>query len=166
MSVKNQRGYAMSLAAPTFAGLPDLYIIMPEYMPILLEAKWLGEIKRDTFFRKVPFTEMQMHWIDKCHNITPYSAMGLIGFIYKKEIHAALVAHGTPLFYTFTNSFLTTCSYVKYDPALSTKRFDVEKLFSNVPIPKIGNAKKYELSTDISDIYDFDGCASTLAVRR
>lgn len=163
LSVKTQKGFSLSLAAPTFAGIPDLYVIMPEYIPVLIEAKWLGEIKRDTFFRKIPFTEMQIHWIDKCHNITPYSALGLIGFIYKGIPHAALVVHGTPLFYTFSSSFLTDCSHVKYSAESNDRRFDVEKLFSGVPIPKIGNAHKNGKPTVT---YDYEGCASTLAVRR
>lgn len=160
-SVKAQHGYSMSLAAPMFSGIPDLYIIMPHFMPVLLEAKWLGEIKRDTFFRKIPFTEMQIHWIDQCHSVSPYSAMGLIGLKYKSIVYAALVAHGTPLFYSFTNSFLTDCSSVEYSNVSGRKLFDVEKLFTHVPIPKIATTRKNGQS-ELNPEYDIN--SPTLAL--
>ena len=36
-SVKRDKGFTMKLAAPMFGGIPDLYIIYPGYMPILLQ---------------------------------------------------------------------------------------------------------------------------------
>jgi hypothetical protein len=129
------KGYCFSIAAPMISGLPDLYIVLPGYLPVLLEAKWLGEIKRESFSRKPQFTELQAHWIKSCDDVVPFSAMGLIGFKYKDVYTAALVKYGTPLFYAFSNIFLTDCSYVKYSQA--TKRFDMQQLFAGVPIPRI-----------------------------
>lgn len=116
-------------------GVPDLFVVMPGYMPVLLEAKWLGEIKREKFSKKIPFTEMQMLWIKECHDVNPYTAMGLIGFIYNTQIMACLVAYGTPMFYQFSNCFLTDCSYAPL--SAQTKCFDVQEMFAGVPIPKL-----------------------------
>lgn len=134
-SVKAQKGYSQSLAAPMFPGIPDLYVVMPSFIPILLEAKWLGDIPREVFSRTLKFTPMQIEWIAKCHEITPYSAMGIVGFQYNKKIHAALVAYGTELFTTFTHEFITHCSYTICNS--ETKKLDILSLFANVPIPRI-----------------------------
>lgn len=136
-SVKRQRGFSLSLAAPMVVGIPDLFVVMPGFMPIMLEAKFLGEIKRDKFNKKIPFTEMQMHWIKECHEVNPYTAMGLIGFYFKDALHACLVAYGTPMFYQFSNCFLTDCSYSTQ--STQTKMFDVASMFTKVPIPRINN---------------------------
>jgi hypothetical protein len=124
------------------SGLPDLYIVLPGFLPVLLEAKWLGEIKRDKFHRKPQFTEMQIHWIKSCDNVVPYSAMGLIGLKYQGVYTAALVKYGTPLFYEFSNTFLTDCAYVKYQG--NERRFDVQQLFAGVPIPRIPSKRGEE----------------------
>lgn len=139
-SVLNCKGYCLSLAAPMIAGLPDLFVVIPSYMPILLEAKFLGEIKRDKFSRKIPFREMQIYWINKCDSVLPYSAMGLIGFYYQEELYSVLVKYGTPHFYTINSSFLTDCAWVK----LHNKSFNVTELFHKVPIPRIDNTKSSE----------------------
>lgn len=139
-SVKYHRGFALSLAAPMLVGIPDMYVALPEYLPILLEAKWLGEIKRDKFKRKIPFTAMQMHWLTECDNVLPYSAMGLIGFEYKEQIYAVLVKPGTPYFYELTDGFLVNCANVvckRKETNIDYSQFDVTDLFKQVPIPRI-----------------------------
>jgi hypothetical protein len=134
-SVSAQKGYSMSLAAPMMAGTPDLYIVMPSYIPILLEAKFLGEIKRTKFSRTPQFTPMQINFLKSCHDVSPYSAMGVIGFIYEEKIHCSLVAYGTPCFYTFTSDFKTQTAWVTRSD--STKKLDILDLFAKVPIPKL-----------------------------
>lgn len=148
-SVRAQKGFSLSLAAPMVVGIPDLFVVMPGYMAILLEAKWLGEIKRDNFSRKLLFTPMQINWIETSHKVNPYTAMGLIGFVYKENIHACFVAYDTPLFSQFDNTFLTNCSYSIR--CQQTKLFDVSAMFAKVPIPKLCISdvyvtKLYELS--------------------
>lgn len=134
-SVSRQKGYSMSLAAPMLAGIPDLYIVMPSYIPILLECKWLGEIKREKFSRTPQFSPMQINFLKSCHDISPYSAMGGIGFIYDGQIHCSLVAYGTPLFYNFSQHFKTDSAWVTYSHV--TKVLDIMDLFGKVPIPRI-----------------------------
>lgn len=132
-------GFSISLAAPTLVGTPDLYVIMPEFLPILIEAKWLGKVNRDKFARKVPFTDMQQHWIKCCDDVLPYSAMGLIGLEYQDKIHAVLVKYGTQHFYKLDNSFKSDCAWVTLNKHSDDKarRFDVAELFRKVPIPRM-----------------------------
>lgn len=134
-SVKAHKGFSLSLAAPMIVGIPDLYVVLPEYLPVLLEAKYLGEIKREKFSRKVPFTLMQQHWIQSCDNVSPYSAMGLVGFKYNNLYYAVLVKFGHKQFFNMSQDFLSECSYVRVVSLSET--FDVSALFANVPIPKI-----------------------------
>lgn len=134
-SVSSQKGYSMSLAAPMLSGIPDLYVVMPCYIPVLLEAKWLGEIKRPSFSRKVPFSAMQDLFLKSCHEVSPYSAMGAVGFIYQDQIHCSLVAYGTPLYYNFSQQFKIDAAWVTRSAI--TKKLDILELFGKVPIPKI-----------------------------
>lgn len=139
-SIRRYHGFSLSLAAPMVVGIPDLFVVMPGYMPILLEAKWLGEISRERFSRKIQFTPMQLLWIKECHDVNPYTAMGLIGFKYNNHTYACLVAYGTPMFYQFSNCFLTDCAYSIL--SAETKVFDVPGMFAKVPIPRIPVTRK------------------------
>lgn len=148
-SVRAHHGFAISLAAPMLVGIPDLWVCIPEFMPILLEAKWIGEITRDKFSRKVPFTDMQTHWIRSCDEILPYSAMGLIGFKYKDDYRAALVKYGTQHYYQISNSFLQDCANVPLRGAKEQRHFDITDLFHQVPIPRITREKKVDINAEI-----------------
>lgn len=117
------------------SGIPDLWVIIPGYLPVLLEAKWMGEVKRDNFSRKVPFTAMQTNWIKECDDVCAYSAMGLIGIKYHNRVYASLVKYGTPQFYNFTQSFICDTANVLYQP--TEKLFDISTLFAKVPIPRL-----------------------------
>lgn len=59
------------------SGLPDLYCVMPGYVPLLLEAKFIKDFKNQ---RKIPYTKLQSHLLIECNkpNKTPV-AFGLIG---------------------------------------------------------------------------------------
>lgn len=146
-SVRQHGGHTITIAAPMFAGVPDLYCILPGYLPVLLEAKWLGVVTKENFKRKIPFTELQKRWIRDCHNVVNYSAMGLIGFNYQGRNVANLVPYGLDMFETFTDNF-------RYEIAhsyLTEKRFDVMSMFASVPIPRIMGEEK-----DASGITGFD----------
>lgn len=153
-SVTRHKGFSISLAAPMIVGIPDLYVVIPEFLPVLLEAKWLGEITRDKFARKVPFTPMQQHWIQCCDNVSPYSAMGLVGFKLRGLYYAVLVKYGTPCFYKMTSDFVAQCSYVT-TPSLSVA-FNVTALFHNVPVPRIERLKSKEPSIYVTINVDND----------
>jgi hypothetical protein len=156
-SVRAAKGFSISLAAPMLPGIPDLYVVVPGYIPVLLEAKWLGEIKREKFSRKPQFTSMQLLFLDSCHSITPYSAMGLLGFYYLDTLYACLVAYGTPMFYSFSSNFLTDCAYSALDK--TTKGFKVLELFAGVPIPKIERQLK-----QTGSLYDTAGNKADMAI--
>lgn len=134
-SVKAQGGFALSLAAPMLAGIPDLYVVMPGYLPVLLEAKWLGEVNPDKFKRKVRYSPLQVVWIKECHSIVNYSALGLVGFRTGKRIIAALVPYDTEYFECITQNVLLDGNTV----ALTDGEFSVMSLFEQVPIPRLNN---------------------------
>ena len=135
-SVRVSRGHSISLAAPLVSGIPDLYIIVPSYIPVLLEAKWIKGITREKFKRKIRWSGMQKYIIQSLHEITPFSAMGLIGLHFCNKLYAVLVAYNTPIFEHFTEDFINCCSYTVWDS--EKKCFDILSLFAKVPIPKIG----------------------------
>lgn len=132
-SIMAQGGYAISLAAPMIAGIPDLYILMPKYIPILVEAKWLGEIDRIKFKRKVPYSEMQKMWIKDCHNVLPYSAMGLVGFEWQSVVYGVMCPYNTDLFESITNDFINFGAF----STLTDRKFNVSSMIERIPIPQL-----------------------------
>jgi hypothetical protein len=162
-SVSAHKGFSMTLAAPMIVGIPDLYVVMPTYLPVLLEAKWLGQLPDKGFHRKVPFTGLQRNWISECHRVVKYSAMGLIGFKWKGTYYSALVECGSPLFDKFTDNFYSSCAWSLYEP--TKKTFDIPALFAMVPIPKITTTPE-ATADDISSGLPRDtwGTAETMAV--
>jgi hypothetical protein len=138
-SVKAQGGYAISLAAPMLIGTPDLYVIMPGYAPVLLEAKWLG-IVGAKFKRKLQFTAMQRHYLEECNKVRTGSALGLIGFKFDKIYHAVLVL---PEAEHLNNDF----AYLPWT-SFESGKCNVLDLFSASNIPKMnGFHDKIEFDT-------------------
>lgn len=145
-SVKAYGGHSISLAAPMLPGIPDLWVAVPGYLPVLLEAKWLGEINRDKFSRKVPFTDMQKSWIKHCNEAARYSALGLIGFKHHGEYRCAIVDQFNVLYEQFSHLYVHGTAWVSLDK--STKSFHIPSLFSQVPIPKLTFVKVHATHTD------------------
>lgn len=88
-SVSAQGGFSISLAAPMLSGVPDLYVVMPGYTPVLLEAKWMKEITNKTN-KQIPLRPMQKNFLDKCNNIHPGVAWVLIGYKFNGAYWAGL----------------------------------------------------------------------------
>lgn len=130
-SVTGVGGYCKPLAAPVLAGIPDLYCIVPGFMPVLLEAKWLGVLTREKFRRKIQYSALQDLWLTESHKVQPYSAMGLIGYKYLDDTFCTLLPPGVTLFSSIDHA--VTSMKVKYE----AKSFDVNKLFSVSPIPEM-----------------------------
>lgn len=153
-SVSYERGMSISLAAPMLVGTPDLYVAMPGFLPILIEAKWLGTITKDTFKRKVQYTPMQRMYLTQIHNIVPYGAVGLVGFKFQGQTWAVMLPCDNSHFDSITHSFVTetaNCLLLKATP-LMPRRFSVSMLFDQVPIPRLARGHN-ELSGRIrSDI--------------
>jgi hypothetical protein len=133
-SVRRQKGCAISLAAPMMVGLPDLFVAMPNYAPVLLEAKWLGEVK-NKFNRKMNFTELQIKYIKDCNLVTSETALGIVGFKQEKTIKCVLLSYGCLHFYQITHMCLEDCPNVSYDNI--DKQFDMQKLYSQSKIPRL-----------------------------
>lgn len=90
-SVSAQGGFSISLAAPMLAGTPDLFVTMPGYAPVLLEAKFLKELPI-YFNRKAGFTELQKHYLNNCNKVHKGIAWGVVGAHYDdKFIYCCLV---------------------------------------------------------------------------
>lgn len=127
-SVRAQKGYSISLAAPMLSGIPDLYVIMPGYMPILLEAKWLGEVGL-SFRRKIQYKPMQMLYLDECCKVHPKAAMGLIGFKQGGKYWATMK---TRIIGDKDEYIDWQCVHTPY----IDKKFNVEHLFHHFDVPK------------------------------
>lgn len=123
-SVIKQRGYSVSLAAPMISGIPDLYVIMPAFAPILLEAKWFGEVS-PTFERKIPYSKLQLSMLQNVWRIGPGTAYGLIGYKLDGKYRAVLVSPS----YDFCAHYFQSVVYAE-------KAFDVLSLlkYNGVPL--------------------------------
>lgn len=130
-SVRKHKGYCLSLAAPMISGLPDLYCIMPSFVPVLLEAKYMGEVG-DRFRRKIEYRPLQRFWLEGCNSIYQYAAWGLIGFHHKDMYYCCLV-HPK---YTHIDNLLDYPELF-YVCNISRKEFNVTELFNKSCIGKI-----------------------------
>jgi len=135
-SIKYNKGFATKIAAPTINGLPDMYVIYPGFMPILLEAKWLGELKNKNFSRLIPFKDLQYYFLEETNRIQFNSSMGLIGFKFEGKIYAVLTSYPCR---QINSGFRCIWPYTTYDP--SQKRFDVQYLFNHSDIPRMLHPK-------------------------
>lgn len=134
-SVKAFKGYSMTLAAPTISGIPDLYVIIKGYMPVLIEAKWLGELNNPTFKRKINYSPLQLHWIRESNKVQRYASMGLVGLKRADKIYCILQEVDTLNNNYITHNFIIDYNYVVY----TDKLFSVQTLFELANIPKINN---------------------------
>jgi len=146
-SVRAQKGFCLSLAAPMIVGIPDLYVVINGFMPVLLEAKWLGVVNHYPFKRKIEYTEMQKKWIVDCCEVRRYSALGLIGYKYgdKKNSYEAHIQEVVR-----DKNYIDDRSknYVSYKDGV----FDVIQLFEKINVPKVnGNLTNQE---DIGKLLD------------
>lgn len=130
-SIKAHKGFSLSLAAPMVVGIPDLYVVIPGYIPILLEAKWLGDIKKPTFKRKINYSPLQQNFLNECNRVNNYSAFGLIGFKYQSFTYAVMTpCHVTTLTQDFEN-----LPYAVYSS--KSKIFELQGLIDNWGVPEI-----------------------------
>ena len=135
-SVRAQGGFSISLSAPMLSGIPDLYVIIPGFMPVLLEAKWLGSLGRK-FKRKIQYSPLQRHFLDECNKIKVNSALGLIGFKWEDNIWASL----KPRILQEENETISSDYINEYSATICTpytgKTFNVVTLFAVAGVPRI-----------------------------
>ena len=89
-SVKYHGGFSASLSSNLHSGLPDLYVIVPSYPPVLIEAKFLKEVG-DKFSRKINYSEIQRVFLNSCNKVQPGAAFGLVGFKQGSNLYACLI---------------------------------------------------------------------------
>lgn len=152
-SVRKQKGFSFSLAVPIFPGIPDLYVILPSYMPVLLEAKWM-EVESTKFDRKIEYRPKQLEYARNINKVQDYAMMGLIGLKYKGDIFAVLTTIN-PTENRLSDQHLSTANKV----ARQDKLFDVLSLFRNSPIPLIEEPSN---DFDVSRLGELTGCSDLI----
>lgn len=122
-SVKHYGGYAMSLACPTFNGIPDLAFILPNKSINFIEAKFVKDIKNTKFRRKLNITALQRDWLKEFNLRRSNCAMILVGLVYHGDVYAILY----PYYQESIDENFTGQPHVKYDRL--TKSFPLDQLF-------------------------------------
>jgi hypothetical protein len=130
-SVRAAKGFCLTLAAPMLSGIPDLYVIMPGYIPVLLEAKFMGNINKPTFNRKIPYSPLQVEWLSRCNDVYKHSALGLLGVIHQGKKYCIL----TQATQTHLSNNLEGNSAAAVE--MSNKLFDIEGLFIRSLVPRL-----------------------------
>lgn len=140
-SVRSCGGFSISLTATMMGGIPDLFCIMPGFMPIMIEAKWLGSLG-PKFRRKIQYTAQQRDFLDNCNLIKVNSAVGLIGFKQDGKTFAVL----KPRILKEENETLesTTVWNTPYVQVYGT--IDVCLLFDRAGITRINGASDYQMA--------------------
>lgn len=132
-SIRAQKGFCLSLAAPMISGIPDLYVVINGFIPVLLEAKWLGEITKVPFKRKINYSEIQKHWITECNKVQPLTALGLVGCKYGKTLYSCYIQEVIK-----EDNYIT--SSTEHFVNMVDKHFDVIQLFEMINIPKVNQS--------------------------
>lgn len=72
-------GFTFKIAMPVMPGLPDLYCVVPGYIPVLLEAKYIRDVPEiGKFKRKIPYRPLQQHYLKEAHKVVPGSSWCLL----------------------------------------------------------------------------------------
>lgn len=130
-SIRKEKGYSISIAAPMISGLPDLAVFYQGYIPFFLEAKFLKEVTAK-FNRKINYSPMQILFMQETNSVISSSSFGLIGFKWLGEYWAVLTpSHIDRIDYTFASKY----PHCLYNP--KEKLFDVKNLLQMSVIPKI-----------------------------
>jgi hypothetical protein len=128
----NHKGYVVSLAGCTISGVPDMYVVMPGYAPILIEAKFFKNELTKYFSKRIPYRPSQQFMMQRIDDVSIGTVWGLTGFKYEGQWYCTLTA---PIIHSISYLFRDTCNWCTYDN--KNKRFDTEKLFATANIPKI-----------------------------
>lgn len=140
-SVKEDKGFTIKLAAPMMGGIPDIYCIYPGYMPVLLEAKWLGDLTK-YFNRKIPYSKLQIHWMQETNKVQKHSSFGLIGFKHQDNIYCVLMDHYVE---NINHGFKAIHPYCMY----YNKRLQVDNMFHTSYIPMMNTQPLQHLTRHV-----------------
>ena len=123
-------------------GIPDLYVVINGFIPVLLEAKWLGEVNVN-FKRKVNYSPMQIKWITDCNQVQPFTALGIIGVKYDKYSYECFIQEVHK-----GDNYLS--SQAKERIYYEEGKFNVIKLFEKIGIPKVNKEVVHMEHSDIA----------------
>lgn len=131
-SVHQQGGLAVSLTSMSNSGICDLYVIMPKFSPVLIEAKYSKEpVNRAKFSRKIKYTALQVDFMNNVNKVHDRSAFGLVFFHINGDTICSLLSPDI----THINE-----SYVKNPHVVvnkATQLFDVVSLFTQAGISSV-----------------------------
>lgn len=119
-SVRAQGGYCFSTTGAVTAGIPDLFVSMPGFIPVLLEAKWM----KFGYKRKINITPIQRKTLQDINKVNPSQAFIICGFKDEENITRAVLidANKTHIEDSVKDSFCYT------------GQFDIKWLFNNAKI--------------------------------
>lgn len=148
VSIKHHGGFAVNLASVgmSVGGLPDIYAVIPNYGPVLLEAKWLKDVG-DTFKRKINYSALQKQFLKETNSVYNGSSYGIVGFAHGSRIYACLIQHEIE---TLHEGYVTSrsTSYIER----GTPYFDIPSMFKNagVKVPALNENRLIELDNIVS----------------
>lgn len=91
-SLERQGGFSFPIAMSSMSGLPDLYCVAPNHIPVLLEGKWFKDIPENgKFKRKIPYRPLQREYLKNANRVVKGSGWGLMGFDCGEKKYCALV---------------------------------------------------------------------------
>lgn len=140
-SVEHHGGVAISLNSSFYAGLPDLYVLMPGFTPCLIEAKFLKDVG-PTFKRKINYSPLQKSVLDKTSKICQHSSFGLVGYKQGKQLIAALVSNGI-------EHLTHDCTRSGTSISVRGKFFDVPSMFNHATTHKLIIQNKVPATCDL-----------------
>jgi len=149
-SVRHHGGFATSLPATTISsGIPDLYVCVPDFKPILLEAKLFREMHSPKFRRKIPYSALQKVFLQDLNKVQRDAGFGLVGFTLNKITYAVLV----PIEYDHLDgNFMQYCAYCTKERG--EKYFNIPQLFSMLRGAKGPLHSVYTEVPSINAVYD------------
>lgn len=148
VSIKHHGGFAVNLASVgmSVGGLPDIYAVILNYGPVLLEAKWLKDVG-NTFKRKINYSALQKQFLKDTNSVYNGSAYGIVGFAYGNRVYACLIQHEIETLHEGYISSGST-SYIEK----GTPYFDIPTMFkyTSIKVPTLNENRLIELDNIIS----------------
>ena len=93
-SVRQSGGFAASLTGSTIGGggLPDMYVIVPGFNPMLIEAKFIKDVG-EKFTRKIDYSPLQKQFMLEANKVHNHATYGLVGLRKNNKTYAVIVPH-------------------------------------------------------------------------
>ena len=89
ISVRHHKGFCCSLGSNIVSGVPDLYMVMPNHKPLMLEAKLIKGVN-STFRRKINYSPLQKLFMHESNKAQTDVTFGLIGIKFDDVLYVAI----------------------------------------------------------------------------